>query len=105
MTEQLVGIDPVAGRLTPYGFACGNTEVRVVPNNGSGRTLRTTMWEEHGCYHVRQHEGGDEGRGRIFWDTFTDDDGDGSHFASAVARLDACVGRLTYLGGIKQEVD
>ncbi len=48
-----------SGRLTPYALACGYVE------QDEHEGIRTTLWLEHGCLHVRQH---DHSRGeRIFW--------------------------------------
>ena len=51
-----------SGTLTDYALGCGYLEKRT-----DGK-IETTLWKEHGVYHVRQHEF--DGRGRIFWDTY-----------------------------------
>ena len=50
------------GRVTVYGFACGYIESK--DNNG----IKTTLWMEHGTYHVRQHDF-NVGK-RNFWKSF-----------------------------------
>jgi hypothetical protein len=55
------------GRLTSYALNCGYIE-RHDTDRDSDVNVRTTLWAEHGVFHVRQHEFG--GRGRLFWDTF-----------------------------------
>lgn len=50
------------GRLTAYALACGYIERK---HNGS---VQTTLWAEHGVYHVRAHDF--EAHSRVFWDSF-----------------------------------
>jgi hypothetical protein len=49
------------GRLTAYGLSCGYVEQHEAEN------IRTTLWKEHGTYHVRAHS---ENLGRLFWESF-----------------------------------
>lgn len=52
------------GRLTDYGLSCGYIEQKwAKPTH-----MHTTLWKEHGVYHVRQHCHGIGAR--IFWHTF-----------------------------------
>ena len=53
-----------AGFVSAYGLACGYVEQAVI-----GET-RIRLWAEGGCYHVRAHESGFGGHGRLFWDSF-----------------------------------
>ncbi len=52
------------GRISAYGFACGYVEQAKIGD------IRIRLWINHGCYHVRAHEHGFGGRGRLFWDSF-----------------------------------
>lgn len=54
-----------AGLVSAYGFACGYVEQAEI-----GET-RIRLWQEHGSYHVRAHEHGFGGHGRLFWDSFS----------------------------------
>jgi len=47
--------------LTDYALRCGYVERDE--HNG----VSTTLWNEHGTFHVRQHS---DSAGRIFWDSF-----------------------------------
>lgn len=53
------------GRLTRYGLACGYIERKRIGQ------VETTLWMEHGCLHVRQHDFG--ASQRVFWDSFDKD--------------------------------
>lgn len=53
------------GWLTLYALGCGYIE--KVEKDG----IRTTLWMEHGCIHVRQHDFNKHER--VFWDVFDDD--------------------------------
>lgn len=49
-------------RLSAYALSCGYLE--TIDDNG----VNTTLWREHGTYHVRKH---DHNTGkRIFWESF-----------------------------------
>ena len=50
------------GWLTAYGLACGYIEKKIQQG------IETTLWMEHGCLHVRQHDFNKHVR--IFWDVF-----------------------------------
>jgi len=52
------------GRLTAYSFACGYIEQKAKGE------LETTIWHEHGTYHVRQHDHNPKTWGRRFWECF-----------------------------------
>ena len=60
------------GRLTAYALLCGYTERR------EHEGVCTTLWAEHGHYHVRQHDHNAKGTpahngdvvGRVFWEVF-----------------------------------
>jgi hypothetical protein len=51
------------GRLTAYALACGYLERHEQDG------VRTTLWAEHGVYHVRQHDV--RTNRRMFWGSFT----------------------------------
>ena len=57
-------IKTAGGRVSAYGFACGYGEQAEIGN------VSVRLWSEHSTYHVRAHESGFGGRGRIFWDSF-----------------------------------
>lgn len=48
------------GRLTAYAFACGYIERKT-----TGHAIETTLWKEHGTYHVRQYDA--LHKCRVFW--------------------------------------
>lgn len=52
------------GDLDRYAMACGYVQ-RIEQGQ-----LRLDLWREGACYHVRAHEFGDTGRGRLFWESF-----------------------------------
>jgi len=56
------GFYTATGWLTSYALACGYIEQKL------RQGIQTTLWMEHGCLHVRQHDF--QSRGRIFWDVF-----------------------------------
>ena len=60
------------GRLTSYALNCGYIEQHETNPTGDiavgSVSIRTTLWREGCCYHVRQHEF--NGRGRVFWECF-----------------------------------
>jgi len=40
------------GQLTKYALACGYQELLDLPKTG----ITTRLYQEHGCYQVRQHD-------------------------------------------------
>jgi hypothetical protein len=51
-------------RLTEYAFACGYSECRT-----EGDVI-TTIWREHGTYHIRQSDFSQTPVVRVFWHSF-----------------------------------
>jgi hypothetical protein len=54
-------------RLTRYEFACGYTQESEKQCCIEG-WIRLVMWMEHGTFHVRAHDHGENKR--LFWDSF-----------------------------------
>lgn len=53
------------GRLTSYALACGYIEIKQTEDG-----LRTTLWKEHGTFHVRHVQRGNRGEQKIYWQAF-----------------------------------